>query len=165
MAIPLPDVLEELEERLKGMGFELVEAGWVGSARRPILRIRMDLPDSVPGEGGVSVDQCAEVSRALEPWLEQHPDVPERYVLEVSSPGVERPLTRARDWERFRGQQAAVKSKSLSGVPGNRVEGEILGVERAEGEQAKAVLRLPSGERVVIPLGEIQKAHLLFRWE
>lgn len=165
MAIPLPDVLEELDERLNGMGFELVEAGWVGSARRPILRIRMDLPDSVPGEGGVSVDQCAEVSRALEPWLDQHPEVPERYVLEVSSPGVERPLTRARDWERFRGQQAAVKSKSLSGVPGNRVEGEILGVERAEGEQAKAVLRLPSGERVVIPLDEIQKAHLLFRWE
>ncbi len=165
MAIPLPDVLEELEERLNRMGFELVEASWVGSARRPILRIRMDLPDSMPGEGGVSVDQCAEVSRAIEPWLDQHPEVPERYVLEVSSPGVERPLTRARDWERFRGQQAAVKSKSLSGLPGNRVEGEILGVERAEGEQLKAVLRSPSGERVVIPLDEIQKAHLLFRWE
>jgi ribosome maturation factor RimP len=165
LAIPLPDVLEELEERLNRMGFELVEASWVGSARRPILRIRMDLPDSMPGEGGVSVDQCAEVSRAIEPWLDQHPEVPERYVLEVSSPGVERPLTRARDWERFRGQQAAVKSKSLSGLPGNRVEGEILGVERAEGEQLKAVLRSPSGERVVIPLDEIQKAHLLFRWE
>jgi ribosome maturation factor RimP len=165
LAIPLPDVRAELEERLDRMGFELVEAGWVGSARRPILRIRMDLPDSVPGEGGVSVDQCAEVSRALEPWLDQHPDVPERYVLEVSSPGVERPLTRPRDWERFAGQQAVVKSKSLSGASGSRIEGEILGVEQGEGEALKAALRLPSGERILIPLDEVQKAHLVFRWD
>jgi ribosome maturation factor RimP len=165
LAIPLPDVLAELEERLARMGFELVEAGWVGSAKRPILRIRMDLPDSVPGEGGVSVDQCAEVSRALEPWLDQHPEVPERYVLEVSSPGVERPLTRPRDWERFSGQQAVVKSTSLSGALGSRIEGEILGVEGGEGEELKAALRLPSGERIVIPLDEVQKAHLVFRWD
>lgn len=167
MAIPLPDLLGELERRLEGMGFELVEAGWVGSARRPILRVRMDLPDSVPGEGGVSVDQCAAVSRALEPWLDAHPEIPERYVLEVSSPGVERPLNRARDWERFKGQPAVVKVKSgvLPDSSGNRVEGEILGLRDVEGETASAVLLLESGERILIPLEGIQKAHLIYRWD
>jgi len=167
VAIPLPDLVGELERRLEGMGFELVDAGWVGSARRPILRVRMDLPDSVPGEGGVSVDQCAAVSRALEPWLDSHPGIPERYVLEVSSPGVERPLNRRRDWERFRGQPAVVKVKSgvLPDVSGNRVEGEILGFQETEEGAGFAVLLLESGERVRIPVDGIQKAHLVYRWE
>jgi ribosome maturation factor RimP len=166
VGIPLPDLEEELERRLVQMGFELVEAGWVGSTRRPILRIRMDLPDSVPGEGGVSVDQCAAVSRALEPWLDAHPEIPERYVLEVSSPGVERPLTRTRDWERFRGQPATVKvtGGTLAGLPGNRVEGEILGVEEDE-RGVCAALMLQSGERILIPLAGIEKAHLVYRWD
>ncbi len=51
MAIPLPDLSRELETRLEEMGFELVEARWVGSARRPILRIRMDLSELGPGAG------------------------------------------------------------------------------------------------------------------
>jgi ribosome maturation factor RimP len=165
LAIPLPDLLEELEGRLERMGFELVEAGWVGSSWRPILRIKMDLPDSVPGRGGVSVDQCAKVSRALEPWLDEHPEVPERYVLEVSSPGVERPLTKLRDWERFKGHQALVKGKNLPGAGGTQVKGEILGVELVEEESAMVALRLPSGERILIPVDGIQKAHLVHRWD
>jgi ribosome maturation factor RimP len=165
MAIPLPDLVAEVENRLERMGFELVEAGWVGSPRRPILRIRMDLPDSLPGEGGVSIDQCAEVSRELEPWLDDHPEVPERYVLEVSSPGVERPLTRPRDWERFKGNQALVKGRDFPGDLGNRLEGEILGLEEDEGGKSVALLLLENGEAVRIPLDRIQKAHLIYRWD
>jgi ribosome maturation factor RimP len=165
MAIPLPDLVAEVEDRLERMGFELVEAGWVGSPRRPILRIRMDLPDSLPGEGGVSIDQCAEVSRELEPWLDAHPEVPERYVLEVSSPGVERPLTRPRDWERFKGNPALVKGRDFPGDLGNRLEGEILGLEEEEGGRTAALLLLDNGETVRIPLERIQKAHLIYRWD
>jgi ribosome maturation factor RimP len=167
MAIPLPDLVAEVESRLERMGFELVEAGWVGSPRRPILRIRMDLPDSVPGEGGVSIDQCADVSRALEPWLDAHPEVPERYVLEVSSPGVERPLTRPRDWERFKGNPALVKGRDFPGGRGNRLEGKILGLEQGEGESggASVLLLLDDGETIRIPLDRIQKAHLIYRWD
>ncbi len=166
MAIPLPELGRELETRLEGMGFELVLAEWAGTPRRPVLRIRMDLPDSVPGKGGVSVDQCARVSRTLEAWLDEHPGVPETYVLEVSSPGVERPLVHPRDWERFRGELVRVKGKDLPEGMGNRIEGEILGLEEHEGEEGPLVtLLLGSGERVGIPLGRIQKAHLLFRWE
>ena len=164
MAIPLPDIVDEVDVRLERMGFELVEAAWVGSAGRPILRIRMDLPDSVPGEGGVSVGQCARVSRELEPWLDAHSEVPERYVLEVSSPGVERPLTRPRDWERFKGHPVLVKGKDFPGGKGNRLEGELLGLEEDEGGETLVSLLLKEGERVRIPLDRIQKAHLIFRW-
>ncbi len=165
MAIPLPDLVEEIEARLERMGFELVEARWVGSPRRPILRIRMDLPDSVPGRGGVGVDQCAEVSRELEPWLDAHPEIPERYVLEVSSPGVERPLTRRRDWERFKGNPVLVKGRDFPGGRGNRVEGDLLGLEAGEDGEPSVALLLDDGEKIRIPLDRIQKAHLVYRWD
>jgi ribosome maturation factor RimP len=165
VAIPLPDLVEEVEACLGRMGFELVEARWVGSAGRPILRIRMDLSDSVPGKGGVSVDQCAKVSRELEPWLDAHPEVPEWYVLEVSSPGLERPLNRLRDWERFKGSPVVVKGRDFPGGRGNRLEGDLLGLEEDEGGKATVALLLEDGERVRIPLDRIQKAHLIYRWD
>jgi ribosome maturation factor RimP len=97
--------------------------------------------------------------------LDEHSEIPERYVLEVSSPGVERPLTRLRDWKRFEGQQALVKGKGLLEDGSNRVEGEILGAEGGEEGSAVVALLLPSGERVRIPLDRIQKAHLIYRWD
>jgi len=165
VAIPLPELEREIDARLERMGFELVDAVWAGSPRRPILRIRMDLPDSIPGEGGVSVSQCAEVSRALEPWLDEHPGIPDRYVLEVSSPGVDRPLTRQRDWVRFHGQTVRLRGKNIAGEKGNRLEGELLGLEEGEGGVAAVAILLQSGERVRIPLDRIEGAHLVYRWE
>lgn len=164
MVSRLPDLEAELEARLGGLGFELVQVEWAGSSRRPILRIRMDLPDSVPGKGGVTVDQCAWVSRQLEGWLDRLPGIPDDYVLEVSSPGVERPLIRARDWVRFQGWVAKVR---MSGERGPvSVEGEILGVaEPDEGGEEGGVRMLLGGEEVRIPFHRIQRAHLVFRWK
>src|SRR5690606_39553856 len=91
------DSLErELEARLESLGFELVELERAGSRTRPVLRLRIDV---AAGDHGVTLDDCARVSRALEPYLDTVEGLPERYVLEVSSPGVERPLVRARDFE------------------------------------------------------------------
>ncbi len=165
MAIPLPDLHGEVEARLELMGFEVVEAGWVGSPRRPILRVRMDTRDSLPGEGGVTVDQCATVSRALEPWLDDHEGVPEHYVLEVSSPGVERPLVRDRDWERFKGKPVLVKGQNFPGDRGNRLEGDIQGLEKDDQGEPVVVLLLDDGEQLRIPLDRIKKAHLIYRWD
>jgi ribosome maturation factor RimP len=165
MAIPLPELAGELEVRLEGMGYELVEATWAGSRRRPILRVRMDLPDSIPGETGVTVDQCAEVSRALEPWLDAHGEIPERYVLEVSSPGVDRPLVRRKDWSRFRGQTVTVKGKEVLARDQYRLEGELLGLDEEAGNGSFVLLRLEDGSEIRIPLDRVEKANLVFKWE
>ena len=88
----MTDSLEsEIERRVAELGFELVELERAGDRRRPILRIYVDTPDSVPGQPGISLDQCAAVSRAVEPYLDEREDIADTYVVEVSSPGVERP--------------------------------------------------------------------------
>lgn len=163
MARPIPEIEEGLEARVEALGLELVQIEWAGSDRRPIVRVRVDRPDSKPGEG-VTVDDCAMVSRALEPWLDEHPEVPERYVLEVSSPGVDRPLHRKRDFVRFAGSQVAVKGPEVLAGRATYLEGELLGLDEDE-DGTWVRMRLPGGEEVSIPRDEISGAHLLHRWE
>jgi ribosome maturation factor RimP len=160
----VPEIDQELEHRVEDLGYELVEIRWGGSGRRPMLKVRIDRLDSAPGSG-VTVDECAEVSRALEPWLDEREDLSEKYVLEVSSPGVDRPLVRARDFERFRGEQVAVKGKEVLLGRSTRLEGELLGLEDEGTENESVRLRLPDGEEVRVPRSEIRKAHLVFTWK
>lgn len=158
-----PEIEHELETRITNLGFELVDVRWGGSSRRPSLRVRIDRPGSSPGHG-VTVDDCATVSRALEPWLDAREDLPERYVLEVSSPGVDRPLVRDRDYERFRGERVAVKGHDVLAGRARRLEGELLGLEEKDGDAAVR-LRLPDGDEVSIPRAEIAGANLVFTWK
>lgn len=158
----------ELEARVDALGFELVELERAGSKSRPILRVRIDRPDSTPGDG-VTVDDCATVSRALEAWLDETGVGGGRYVLEVSSPGVERPLVRARDYRRFAGQRVALKGYApLAGTKEKRLEGELLGLagpEETQDEQAGSVrIRLDDGAEVEVPRSDVARAHLVFRW-
>lgn len=153
-------IAELVERRVEAMGFELVELERAGSASRPILRVYLDRADSQPGRPGVSLEDCVAVSRALEPELDARDDLSDRYVLEVSSPGVERPLTRPRDYERFAGQPVALKGKAALAGRAKRLEGTLLGLR---GD--RAALRLGGGEEIEIPLGEIDRAHLVFQWE
>jgi ribosome maturation factor RimP len=154
----------ELESRVEALGYEFVELERAGSRNRPILRVRIDVPGGSPGHG-VSVSDCTRVSRALEAYLDAEADLPDRYVLEVSSPGIERPLVRRRDFERFAGKEIAVKVNEPVG-DGNRkrFEGELLGVA---GDQDRELvrLRLESGEVLEIPRARIARAHLIFRWD
>jgi len=160
----VPEIERELADRVEGLGYELVEVHWGGSGQRPQLKLRIDRPDSGPG-AGVTVDECARVSRALEPWLDEHEALSDRYVLEVSSPGVERPLVRERDFERFRGERVAVSGKEVLAGLSTRLEGELLGLEGAGSGAEAVLLRLPGGKEVSIPRSEIRKAHLLFEWK
>jgi ribosome maturation factor RimP len=153
-------IAELVERRVEAMGFELVELERAGSASRPILRVYLDRADSQPGQPGVSLEDCVAVSRALEPELDARDDLSDRYVLEVSSPGVERPLTRPRDYERFAGQPVSLKGKAALAGRAKRLEGTLLGLR---GD--RAALRLGGGEEIEIPLGEIDRAHLVFQWE
>jgi ribosome maturation factor RimP len=154
----------EVERRVDAMGFEMVELERAGDRRRPILRLSIDRPDSEPGKPGVSLDDCVAVSRALEPWLDSVEELPDTYVLEVSSPGVERPLVRRRDWDRFAGQPVALKGKAVLAGRARRLEGTLLGVRPGEGGEA-AALRLEDGAEVEIPLDQIDRANLVYRWE
>ncbi|MGB1841355.1 MAG: ribosome maturation factor RimP [Longimicrobiales bacterium] len=160
----VPEIDQGLERRVGELGYEVVELRWGGSGRRPMLKLRIDRPDTVPGEG-VTVDECASVSRALESWLDEHEGLSERYVLEVSSPGVDRPLVRSRDFERFKGEHVAVSGKEVLLGKATRLEGELLGLTGEGTDEESVLLRLPSGEEVSVPRSEIRKAHLVFTWK
>lgn len=152
----------ELERRIGELGYELVELERAGSRTRPILRLRVDRADSSPG-AGVTVDDCARISRALEEQLDADPRVSERYTLEVSSPGVERPLVRDGDFERFVGAEIAVHGNAALVGRSKRLQGELLGLAESGGIRAIR-LRLESGEAVDIPRDDVSRAHLIFRW-
>ena len=141
------EVVEQaLESGVEDLGFELVDLRWGGSGKRPVLRVRIDRVDSTP-ENGVTVGDCAKVSRALEAWLDEHEALSERYVLEVSSPGVERPLKKARDFDRFSGEKVVIKGREVLAGRSHRLEGELLGLESDEGASEAIRLRLGRGSR------------------
>lgn len=153
---------QALEERTEALGFELVELERAGARSRPVLRVRVDRPGSEPGHG-VTLDDCARISRVLEEYLDASATIQPNYVLEVSSPGVERPLVRRRDFERFAGHEVAVKGYGPLADRGRRLEGELLGVVDEEAGEAIR-LRLADGEEVTIMRESIARAHLVFRW-
>jgi len=84
-------LLAPIRAHIAGLGFELVDLRHVGTVERPILQVRVDRPDSRPGQG-ITAEDCVGISRSLERFLESSAMVGPRYVLEVSYPGIERPL-------------------------------------------------------------------------
>ena len=157
--IPRSDMNEALEvfvnTEVARLGYDLVELRIGGTVRRPLVDVRIDRRDGAK----ITVDECAHVSRAIEPLLDAAGLVGENYVLEVSSPGVERPLRNAADWRRFAGRTAKVLSPSLGG----RLEVEVIGVDDSSGEPV-AVMREARGTEHRVPLRDVKEARLVFRW-
>lgn len=141
-------------------GVELVEARFVGTKGGGIVRIIIDRPkpDGSLEGSGVSVDDCREVSRDLSTAFDLHEDLfPGRYQLEVSSPGLERPLVKLADFVRFQGREAKVQTRLPIGDRRN-FTGVLQGVD---GE----TVRLHDGKsEFAIPHAEIAKAHLVHRF-
>ncbi len=161
MAPARSKVGREVESRLLDLGMDLVSIDWTGSRNRPVIRLRIER--SPMGDPPVTVDDCARVSRALESWLDELDEIPERYVLEVSSPGIERPLTRPRDWERFVGEPVVVVGFGVLADRSSRLEAELLGLDSEPEPTVR--LRLEDGAEVGVPLTDIKGAHLLFKWK
>lgn len=154
----MADTIEMVVAReLDGLGFDLVELRRGGSRARPVLEIRMDRRD---GEK-VTIEDCTRVSRSLEATLEASSLVGEQYVLEVSSPGADRPLRHAADWRRFVGRRATVTSGLLAG---GKQEVEILAVHGEAGEEVARV-RDGKGREVDVPLADVTQARLAFHWK
>jgi ribosome maturation factor RimP len=148
-------LLAPIRDHIAGLGFELVDLRRVGTLQRPILQVRVDRPDSRPGQG-VTADDCAGISRSLERFLESRAMVGPRYVLEVSSPGIERPLRWPEHWRRFVGHRARVRADALGG----RRLVEIVAVP----DEEHVTVRGEDGAEVTIPLASVREAHLVVEW-
>jgi ribosome maturation factor RimP len=148
-------LLNPIRAHLDALGFELVDLRRTGTLQRPILQVRVDRPDSRPGQG-VTADDCAGISRSLERFLESRAMVGPRYVLEVSSPGLERPLRWPEHWRRFVGQRVRVRAPALGG---RRVV-EILAVP----DDAHVVVRANNGSETTLVLDEVAEANLVVDW-
>lgn len=143
---------------IEPMGYELVDVEFVKEGGRRFLRLYIDY------EGGVTLDDCQAVSRAVEARLDEVDPIPENYYLEVSSPGVERPLKREADFARFAGK--TIRISTYAPFDGRKsFVGELLGL--ADGQVR---LRLkPQGakgpdQEVAIPYDKVAKAHLYFEF-
>ena len=119
-------LLEAFRSRLEQLGYDLADLRIGGTPNRPLVQVRIDCPPR-----RVTVEDCSRVSRALEAWLDaegaQGGPLGRRYVLEVSSPGIERPVRWHRHWVQFVGRDVNVK---LAGI--GRVRARIVSVPTNE---------------------------------
>lgn len=157
----------ELDEFLAGMGFELVTLDRGGGRGNRLLSLKIDHRHAgEPGRSAVTVDDCTRVARALREFLEGREEVPRDFRLEVSSPGVERPLVRPRDYERFAGREVRLKGYGPLAEGRKQLEGKLLGYTPADGDEEGAIVALEVAEgRVEVPLSAIAKANLVYDWE
>ncbi|MBY6090563.1 MULTISPECIES: ribosome maturation factor RimP [Rhodobacterales] len=107
---------------IEDMGFELVRIRLMGGQTKT-LQIMAERPD-----GGIEVDECAEISNAVSAVLDVEDPIIEAYTLEVSSPGIDRPLTRLKDFDTFEGYEAKLETAELVGGR-KRFKGVLAGVE------------------------------------
>ena len=140
-----------LEPTVNQMGLELVAVEWLGASQGMLLRL------SVDGPRGVSAQIWAQVSRALSPLLDAEDPISGRYTLEVSSPGINRPVQRPEDFQRFVGQ--TVKIRLEPGPPRRRYTGILAGYE--DGDVCVEV----DGEMFRLPAESIERAHLVLSLE
>ncbi len=129
--------------------FELVDLEESGGGR--VLRVFVDKP------GGVSLADCARLSERLSERLDIEDFIPYRYTLEVSSPGLDRPLKRESDYERFQGRLARITTEPA--IAGQNVHtGRILGLVQGAGGMVKIEER--PGQYLTIPLSQVKRARL-----
>ncbi len=157
----MPDDLAVLTEairaRIETLGYELVDLRRGGTARRVRLQVRIDRLLATPGQG-ITVDDCALVSRGLEQWLDTSGLLGSNYILEVSSPGIERPIRWRQHWERFAGHDVNVR---LAGRGRRRAT-----ILRVLPEADAVVLRVaPEGMELTVPLAEARDATLAVDWD
>ncbi len=146
--------LEALTEQVADLaGLELVEVELKGAGRAQLLRVYIDKPE------GVTHADCETVSRNLGAELDKSALLPDSYTLEVSSPGVERRLSKPRDFERFQGHKAKFTLKQPV-ADRSHWEGTIAGF-------AGGTITLEAGEghTVQFHLDQVDKANLKFEWK
>jgi ribosome maturation factor RimP len=143
------DQVEKLiEAPVEALGYEIVGVEYIQGGSSPILRVYID------SEQGITIEDCERVSHQISGVLDVEDPIKAAYALEISSPGFDRPLFKARDFERFAGQQAKISMKLP--VAGRRnFTGTLQGFSDGE------ILIEVDGEVYGLPLSKLNKARLL----
>ena len=152
----LVDVDKELwvvtRELVSDLGFELVDIELAGNRNRQVVRVYIEKA------GGIFLSDCVEVSRKLGEILEEKNIIENAYHLEISSPGIERPLRKIQDFERYVGRRARIRLKGKQ--KGNRrIIGEIIEVD---GNMVHVLSK--NGDKASFSLADIAKANLDVDW-
>ncbi len=135
---------------LEAMGYELVRLVLTGQ-HRPTVQVMVDRADGAP----IAVGDCEQISPALGAVLDVADLIPGAWTLEVSSAGIDRPLTRPKDWNRFAGHLA--RAETTAPIDGRRrFSGVVLGAD-----DSAARLRLDDGSEVVLAWHDIRRARLV----
>jgi ribosome maturation factor RimP len=135
---------------LEGMGYELVRVAVLGR-ERPTVQVMADRADGAQ----INVADCEAISHALGAVLDVEDPLPGAWSLEVSSAGIDRPLTRVKDWNRYAGHLA--RAEAVAPIDGRRrFSGIVLGAD-----ENAARLRLDDGSEIVLPLPAIRRAKLV----
>ena len=140
-----------VEPAVSALGFELVGIEYLSQGKHSMLRIYIDSDD------GITVDDCAKVSHQVSGVLDVEDPIRGEYTLEISSPGLDRPLFKAADYDRFAGQE--IKVRLAQPREGRRnYSGVLLGVRDGE------VVLTMDGQEIGLPLADIEKANLVPKW-
>ena len=150
MATKAEKLIEVLEPLAEGNGLELVTVEVAGTKKNPILRVCLDTP-----QGGINLDQLAEAREWVDAAVDELDPFKESFVLEVSSPGIDRPLRKLSDFERFAGEDVVIYLKP--GQAHSKEKGVLTGVE---GED---VVVDQDGQPLAIPFATIKRAHIVGR--
>ena len=144
------ETLNELIEPIcDQMGYDLVRLQLQGGTRK-VLQIMAERKD----RKAMTVDDCADLSRAISPVLDEKDPIEDNYTLEVSSPGIDRPLVKLDDFDRFKGFEAKVEASSL-------INGRKRFSGRLQGKDGNDVILLFEGDEVRIPFDQVAKAKLV----
>jgi ribosome maturation factor RimP len=146
------------EPYVRDAGLDLIEVQYGREQSGLVLRVFIDRPMSGEGAGPITADDCERVSRDLSAALDVADRIPHAYKLEVSSPGLDRPLRRERDFERFLGESARIRL--TDGVEGRRnFSGTLQAVKDGRVEIAC------DGRSYQLPIDDITRANLVPDWE
>lgn len=140
-------IIDALEAHAAERGVDVVDVEVVGATKAPCVRVRIDHADeSAPT---ITLDEVTEETEWISAALDELDPIPSSFTLEVSSPGLARPLRKERDFERFAGETVAVSLAPREGR--RRYTGTLLGIEGA------TVALEVDGERVELPFDDIRK--------
>lgn len=146
------DILEMLEPGAAALGFELLEVEMASGPGQGVLRVYIDGPD------GISVEDCAAASQQFSAILDVEDPIPGQYTLEVSSPGLDRPLTKVSHFRAVVGQQVRVKT-DVAVAGRRRFRGWLRGAD------PEWIEVLVDGQTYRIPLSIVAKARLVPEYE